>query len=96
MRLNEFAETFLEVFSQRAGRAVAMAVAFFIGLGFLTVRLALSRHWAGAMVCLLLMAAPLLVGGLIYRRHRRAALEEAQRARFPLNLPYRPSSSKDG
>ncbi len=87
MRWKFFGQVLLDVISEWPGRRLfPAAVGVVLGLGILTVRLAMAGNWTGAAVSLLFLIAPFLVAAWMWRQSRKAALEEARQARSPLDL----------
>jgi small-conductance mechanosensitive channel len=88
MGWRDFIEDFIDIaFIGRIGRILLAAAAVMVALGYFTVRLALAGQWQGAGLCLFFLVLPFAIGGVVVWRNRRVALEEAERARHPLNLP---------
>jgi hypothetical protein len=85
----KFFAVLLDVMSQQRlfVRGVATVLGVVFVLGALMVRLLRAHQWTGAAICFLIMMAPFVVGAWLWRRNHQAALDEAQQARSPLNLP---------
>lgn len=71
---------------QLPGRVIGAAIGWNLSLAMLTFQLAASHQWLAAAACFALLVAPFVFGWLFLRRNRQAAIEEARRARNPLNL----------
>ena len=85
--LSRFGDSANPLSDWQVRRALLFAAACLVGLGALTVRLLLSHQWLGAGVAASCVVVPFLVGAVMWRNHRLAALEEARRVRHPLDLP---------
>jgi|HubBroStandDraft_1064217.scaffolds.fasta_scaffold62020_2 hypothetical protein len=66
------------------GNAIAVAIAWPVVFIMLISR---AHSLKTAAIEAAIGLAPFLIGGGLWLRGRRAALEEARQARFPMNLP---------